>query len=180
VLFSEGIEHLDAQISALEEMARVLRPGGVLVVTTPNLLNLSARLNFMLTGHAHGRRAAAVSAAQYWGGTGAEDDEIYFGHVFLINAYQLRFYLEHAGFQLVAVDTARYSLNSLLLAPILYPAVWVATRRFLSRAKSKLSQEMRQTYLDQVLSPAVLFGKKLIVTAQKQQKGQRPKALVVS
>ena len=167
VLFSEGIEHLDSQIAALVEMARILRPGGILLVTTPNLLSLSARLNFLLIGHAHNRRAAVVSAAQYWGDSKTGDKSLYFGHVFLINAFQIKFYLEHAGFEIVDIDTARFSINSLLLAPVLYPAVWMATKRFLSRPKSKLSATLQQIYMDQILSPAVLFGKKLIVTARK-------------
>lgn len=168
ILFSEGIEHLDAQIAALEEMARIMKPGGVMLVTTPNLLNLSARLNFMLTGHAHTRRAAVVSPAQYWNDKKAETHEVYFGHVFLINAFQLRFYLEHAGFEIVDVDTARFSVNSILLSPLMFPAVWLATRRLLSRAKSKLTVQLQKNYVGQMLSPAVLFGKKLIVTARKQ------------
>ena len=168
ILFSEGIEHLDAQIAALEELARIIKPDGVLLVTTPNLLNLSARLNFLLMGHAHNRRAAVVSTAQYWGNSKTGDKDVYFGHVFLINAFQIRFYLEHAGFQIVDIDTTRFSVNSLLLAPLLYPAIWLATRRFLSRTKSKLSTTLQHSYMNQMLGPAVLFGKKLIVTARKR------------
>jgi ubiquinone/menaquinone biosynthesis C-methylase UbiE len=33
ILFSEGIEHLDAQLLSLQEMARVLKPAGTLIVT---------------------------------------------------------------------------------------------------------------------------------------------------
>jgi SAM-dependent methyltransferase len=168
ILFSEGIEHLDAQILCLKEMARILKPGGLLIVTTPNVLHIGGRLSFLLTGHAHRNRSPVVATSQYWGGTA---EEVYFGHVFLINAFQLRFYLEHAGFEVVGVDTTRYSINSVLLAPLLYPFVWLATRRLLgNKRKAKLSKEMKRSYIGQILSTQVMFGKKLIMVAKKQER----------
>jgi SAM-dependent methyltransferase len=45
VVFSEVIEHLaGSPLPAVREMARVLRPGGRLVITTPNQLYLKSRL----------------------------------------------------------------------------------------------------------------------------------------
>ena len=174
ILFSEGIEHLDAQVVCLKEMARILKSGGLLIVTTPNVLHLGARLSFLLTGHARRNRSPVVSTSQYWGGTAKEgqySEEVYFGHVFLINAFQLRFYLEHAGFEVVGVDTTRYSINSVLLAPLLYPFVWLATRRLLgNKRRVKLSKELKGSHMRQVLSPQVMFGKKLIMVAKKQEK----------
>jgi SAM-dependent methyltransferase len=174
ILFSEGIEHLDAQIFCLKEMARILRPGGLLIVTTPNVLHLTGRLSFLLTGHARRDRSPVVATSHYWGGTAKEEqdsEEVYFGHVFLINAFQLRWYLEYAGFEIVAVDTTRYSIYSVLLTPLLYPFVWLATRRLLgNKRKAKLSEEMKRSYMRQVLSPQVMFGKKLIMFAEKRER----------
>ncbi len=172
ILFSEGIEHLDAQIRCLKEMARILKPGGLLVVTTPNVLHLAGRMSSLLTGHAHNNRSPVVATAQYWADTskdGRDSEEPYFGHVFLINMFQLRFYLEHAGFEVVSVDTTRYSINSLFLAPLLYPFIWLSTRRLLgNKRKARLSKKMQANYMRQVLSPHVMFGKKLIMVAKKQ------------
>ncbi|MFT7462708.1 MAG: hypothetical protein ACI9EF_001050 [Pseudohongiellaceae bacterium] len=149
-------------------MARVLKPGGLMIVTTPNLLNIGARVNSMLVGHAHRHRSPVVSTAQYWSERPEDgSDNVYFGHVFLNNAFQLRFYLEHVGLQIKGVDTTRYSINSVLLAPLLYLPIWRTTRKLLTGRKAKLSKAQRQTYLDQVLSPHTLFGKKLIMVAVK-------------
>lgn len=170
VLFSEGIEHLDAQVAALREMARVLRPGGFLVVTTPNVLNLAARLGAMLTGHPHPARALVVRTAGTWGRSPEDGSEVYFGHVFLIHALQLRFYLEHAGFEVTGVDSARWSFNSVLLWPALGPLVWISTRLALRNRRTKAPPALRREILGQVCSPAVLFGRKLILTARRRER----------
>ncbi|WYX52095.1 class I SAM-dependent methyltransferase [Achromobacter xylosoxidans] len=44
VVCQEGIEHLPNQLLALQEFHRVLKPGGTLVITTPNISNLVGRL----------------------------------------------------------------------------------------------------------------------------------------
>ena len=178
VLFSEGIEHLDAQVAALAEMARVLKPGGVLIVTTPNVLHLEGRLGRLLTAHAYRNRTMVVETSAYWsgdpppgGGTAPPPAggtaSTYFGHVFLIDAFQLRFYLTHVGLELVEVDTTRYSWKSLLLAPFLYPLVWWATRALLARKRSQVPPELQLRLRREILSPAVLFGRKLIMVARK-------------
>ena len=173
VLFSEGIEHLDAQVAALGEMARVLKPGGVLIVTTPNVLHLEGRLGQLFTAHAYRNRAMVVETAAYWSGDpppGAGTASTYFGHVFLIDAFQLRFYLTHVGLEVVEVDTTRYSWKSLLLAPFLYPPVWWATRALLARKRSRVPPELQLRLRREILSPAVLFGRKLIMVARKSRK----------
>jgi SAM-dependent methyltransferase len=46
----ETIAHLDQTRPFLREIFRVLEPGGVAVVTTPNILTLPSRLRFLMTG----------------------------------------------------------------------------------------------------------------------------------
>lgn len=170
ILCSEGIEHIDNQIDLLNEFHRILKPGGILVVTTPNLLNLEGRLGLLLTGHAHRRRAMVVSTAAYWSEqplTNSKEENVYFGHVFLINIFQLRFFITHVGLEVLRVDTTRYSLRSLLLAPLLYIPVSWATRKLLRQKRSKVPPELQQQILKEVLGGPVLFGRKLIMDACK-------------
>jgi len=51
VLLVEVIEHLEAPWSALRKAARLLAPGGRIVVSTPNLATLRNRLELGLRGH---------------------------------------------------------------------------------------------------------------------------------
>src|SRR5262249_54850648 len=50
LLCREGIEHLEDQMGFLRECARVVKPGGRLILTTPNLMHLAARMSAFLTG----------------------------------------------------------------------------------------------------------------------------------
>lgn len=167
ILHSEGIEHVDNQVAVLAELARVLKPGGVLIVTTPNVLNLEGRVLGMLSGH--NRFAGVVAEARaYWPTDGAPEpiEETYFGHVFLINPFQLRFYLIHVGLEITEVDTARYSINSVLLAPM-YPLVWLATTALLRHPRSRVSPAKQREIRKQMLCSSLLFGRKAIMAATK-------------
>ena len=50
VLSMEGIEHFENQTGFVRECARVLRPGGLLILSTPNVLTMSARASQFFTG----------------------------------------------------------------------------------------------------------------------------------
>ena len=50
VCFLEAIEHTENPYNAVREIARVLKPGGTLIMSTPNYLNIERRLKFLVTG----------------------------------------------------------------------------------------------------------------------------------
>lgn len=50
VISTEGIEHLENHFSFLREAHRILKPGGVLVLTTPNTTALRSRVRFFGSG----------------------------------------------------------------------------------------------------------------------------------
>lgn len=48
IIFAETIEHLARPNHALSEIHRVLKPGGIIIITTPNLTSLPNRIKFCL------------------------------------------------------------------------------------------------------------------------------------
>ncbi len=56
VIMLEVIEHLADIPHALDEIARVLKPGAVAIITTPNRLNITSRIHYLLSGFYKGRR----------------------------------------------------------------------------------------------------------------------------
>jgi 2-polyprenyl-3-methyl-5-hydroxy-6-metoxy-1,4-benzoquinol methylase len=65
VLSSDVIEHLESPGAALREIARVLRPDGIAVISFPNSWNLLERVRYLLTGKFRRFRSERVSGA--WG-----------------------------------------------------------------------------------------------------------------
>lgn len=169
VLNSEGIEHISSQIALLQEFYRILKPGGILIVTTPNLLSLEGRVGLLLTGHARRRHALVYPTArtQKPMPNPSMEEDIYFGHAFLINIFQLRYYLTHARFEILSVDTTRYSWRSLLLLPLLYIPVRWATQKLVCGKRSRIPPGLQREILGEVLSGSVLLGRKLIMVARK-------------
>lgn len=165
VLCSEGIEHSCRQLDLIGEFARVLEPGGTLLITTPNILNLRARLSFLLSGHRSLKGGPIGELSQAPGAS--PDGRVYIGHVFLVSYFALRFMLKAAGLARIRVATAKYSPTSLLLAPLLWLPVRLATGRLLRRLRAEGRGDMAAEMLAHVMAAEMLFGKKLILLAQK-------------
>ncbi len=175
VLSMEGIEHFENQTGFVRECARVLRPGGWLLLTTPNVLTLSARASHLLTGgrllkHGFINEVSTLRAR--------EKRRLYHGHAFLIDAFRLRYLLRIAGLERIELRGTTLSKSSLLLAPLL-PAIHLATHLAASRSRARLRRAGRPApdrSLERELahlarSRALLFRKKLIVLARKPAGG---------
>lgn len=50
VLSVETIEHLENTYLFINEIYRVLKPGGLLIITTPNVTNIFSRIKFLING----------------------------------------------------------------------------------------------------------------------------------
>ncbi|HEY5624516.1 MAG TPA: methyltransferase domain-containing protein [Gammaproteobacteria bacterium] len=49
----EVVEHIDGHETLFREISRVLRPGGIFLFSTPNILSLKSRVMFLFTGYAY-------------------------------------------------------------------------------------------------------------------------------
>jgi 2-polyprenyl-3-methyl-5-hydroxy-6-metoxy-1,4-benzoquinol methylase len=172
----EGIEHVDAQHRLVQELQRVLKPGGTLIVSTPNVLCLRSRTAYLLAGQRTVR--SFVDEFTEVHDQSADGQRVYHGHVFMISYFQLRYALHNNGFRIQRLLSAATSPTSLALAPFLTPFVALytllaarhAARRFSAMADDcRIPQATPRPYPEivrHVLSPALLFGNITIVEAR--------------
>lgn len=172
VLSREGIEHFENQAGFLRECARVLRPGGRIVLTTPNVMHLAARLSALLTGQRTMRRGLANEVETL---RARSAGRFYHGHIFLIDYFRLRYLMRLAGFGGIELYTDRFSPSSLALAwivPVMYAASRGAVVAFGRKARQHrravAPPEVTAEIMRHVFSPALLFGKRMIVSALRE------------
>jgi len=145
----ESIEHLENPHNLVREFFRVLRPGGALIVTTPNVMSLESRLQNLFLGW-------PVHFA-HWVHRTAEEDPLNF-HINPVSYLELQKILRDSGFKVETIATNRLLRRRRLMMP-LASLVRRATTTWLSRRKIEGFRE--------ILSDELLFGKLLIVKARK-------------
>lgn len=173
ILFQEGIEHLPDQLQPLREMNRALKPGGTLIVTTPNYSNMRARWSYLLNESEYFRYMPPNEFEGVWMAH-AETDQLYFGHVFNIGIQKLRTLGRFAGFELTRVHPTRISNTAFFLWLIGWPAVLLANllayRRALRNPPAAPGTGRRESLKEQLrlgISPGILCSGHLIVEFTK-------------
>lgn len=155
-LFStEGIEHLENHYSFLREMCRILKPGGILVLTTPNINALRSRVRFFGSGF-FGRDSRPLN----------ESSRHPLHHIGLATFAELRYELRMSGFQLIQTRHTHIKAVSYLYA-IYAPWMWLYTRLAFRREKDPTQRKRNEEIAGTLLSPSVLFGECLMLIARK-------------
>lgn len=171
----EGIEHVMDRHRTLQSLRRVMRPGGRLFITTPNLLSLRGRAAYALAG----QRAFKSYIDEYTSVWGYSPDRtrVYHGHAFLVTYFQLRYSLHHCGFRVESLWPSNWSVLSLLLsplAPLVAAATWMSQRPAKKRFEvwkraGAMPAETPPPYAEMfrhLLSPSMLFNATLIIEAR--------------
>jgi len=157
VVSVDGIEHLTRPFDFLSECARVLRPGGALVLCTPNTSSLRSRWRHLLTGF-HNKGKTPLDEAN--------PNPLH--HITLVSFPDLRYRLHTRGLKLAAVRANQVKAASWLYLPWV-PLAWLATAWVFAReekdpAVRRQNREVRR----QMFSLPVLFGELLVVKAVKR------------
>jgi SAM-dependent methyltransferase len=155
VFCTEGIEHLENHFSFLRETCRILKPGGILLLTTPNITALRSRVRFLGSGF-FGRDSRPLNE------TGRHP----LHHIGLATFPELRYELQVSGFRLVEVSHTHIKPISYLYA-IYAPWMWLYTRLAFRKEKDPVQRKRNKEILSTLLSPSVLFGECLLFVAKK-------------
>jgi SAM-dependent methyltransferase len=155
VFCTEGIEHLENHFSFLREIRRTLKPGGILVLTTPNITALRSRVRFFGSGF-FGRDSRPLNEAARHP----------LHHIGLATFPELRYKLHVSGFQLMKVGHTHVKPVSYLYV-LFAPWMWLYTRIAFRKEKDDAQRERNKEILAALLSPSALFGECLLLIAKK-------------
>jgi SAM-dependent methyltransferase len=156
----ETIEHLENFRAVVREIYRVLKPGGMAVISTPNILNLRSRLRYFSSGFYNLFGPLAPEESRLPGPR---------GHITPVNWFYLAHALVSSGFQNIHATVDKYQRRSIpafvfLAIPIRVMDLTVHRRD--ARKYQTLNDDNRWA-VRLMNSRDLLLGRTLIVTAAK-------------
>ena len=155
----EGVEHLENQWILARNLYRILKPGGVLILTTPNIVNFRSRVRYFLEGRYEFFKRPLVC-----GVSTAHDLDTY--HIAPVSYFELQFILERAGFSIKELHANKYSSRnavSMLLRPV-FKLIY-AYKDY--RDKKRNRGDYAKLYKT-ILSDEIYYGETLIIVAEKK------------
>lgn len=114
VTATEVIEHLEHYRETLREFFRVLKPGGICILTTPNVLNLNSRLRYLWFGFPNLFGPLPVKNSKLYS-TG--------GHINPVTSFHVAHALLDAGFASVTFASDKSQRSSVAKALIFAPLI---------------------------------------------------------
>jgi len=158
VVLMEVVEHLRNPYSVMAEINRVLKPGGRLIISTPNILNLKSRLRFLFEGSYEYFREPPLDQAHN------PKETIPNLHIVPYRYHELEFLLSDTGF---SVEKVLSSFKDRSIAALLIPLIrfqaWQKTRRSLKKDGLDFTRINRI-----ILSSQLLFSRHLVIVSSKK------------
>jgi len=145
----EGLEHIENPQQAMREFARMLKPGGHLIVSVPNILNIEERLKWLIHGYTSHFKPISRAAAERLR-TEYDDRVEIAAHVNPIAYSELRYILEKNGFEVLTAHRDKAKANAWLYWPL------VGIIKLIAKLTPKERRSERWT--DELVSKEVLLG----------------------
>ena len=156
----EVVEHVENQFAFARELFRILKPGGVAIVSTPNVLNVNSRWRNLHSGFAVLFDPLMLSST---------DPVHTSGHINPVSYYYLAYQLRRAGFASTSVTYDRFKLSAKLLLIVCGPVIWIGNqllRRKLNARKPEVASE-NASILKELWSIEMLTSRSVIAIARK-------------
>ncbi|MFN3849991.1 MAG: class I SAM-dependent methyltransferase [Spirosomataceae bacterium] len=167
VLLMETIEHIPNQYQLLNEIGRILKKGGILVLTKPNNSNISSRFaNLWLEAERSDMFLPNEKSV-----IGYDNERIYLGRIFLLGAIKLRTLAGLAGLKVQKVHKNQFGISSLLWFILIGWYYYIRTGLTYSKLKRKLPDYELEPLKEQHelnRNSTILFHKHLCMTFIKQ------------
>lgn len=157
VVSVEVIEHIENHFTFARELVRVTRPGGRIIITTPNTLSLSSRWHSFLYGYCD---CAPLPLDPH-------KTDYFMQHINPIGLPRLLFLLERNGARLENLSTNRLRRGSLILLPLV-PLLALALRLKLRKRRHHSKRALHDRHLRWMLSPSNLLGRITIAEAVRR------------
>ncbi len=155
VLCQEGIEHLQDQFFIISEFNRILKKGGILIISTPSISNLRSKLAHFFLETENFKKLPYNETDSLWRIDKKDNQtKIYFGHLFLITCSKLLTLSKLNGFSLNQQIFTKMSTSSFVTFIVTYPLIiffnlfsyYKYLRNKNDRTKTK-DDIMRETFL---------------------------------
>lgn len=160
VTFSEVVEHVENYRALLREAFRVTASGGVLVLTTPNVLNVNSRVRYLVSGFAN-----------LFGPLPVRNDKLYStgGHITPIPYFYLAHALLDAGFDKVELSIDKVQKTSVFWLILLAPFIFSGRHRFMTRERKRFKTitPENEPHVAAHFSWPLLIGRTIVVSAHK-------------
>jgi len=160
VISIEVLEHLENHTQFIKELLRVTKPGGHVILTTPNVLSLTSRWHFFLYGYTDCAPCPLDPRLENY----------FLEHINPISLPEIMFHVERFGGELVDLTTNRRRRSSWLPMILLYPLLAVALRGKFLRGKHKDLHGLYRRHIKWVLHPASMLGRITIAVARKRDR----------
>ena len=165
VISQEGIEHLTNQVHAFKEFSRILKINGKLIVTCPNGSSLTSKVSRLFGECERYNRLMAPNLVDSIWFKEDENDKIYFGHLFIPTATQLRLFALIQGFHLEKIYFSELKISNLFWMILFYPFILVSQTLNFMKNKRKYpygSEELAQVFRLSI-NPKVLVDGSLVM-----------------
>jgi ubiquinone/menaquinone biosynthesis C-methylase UbiE len=160
VVCVEGLEHIENPSNAIREFSRILRSGGHLVISVPNIMNIEERLKWLFSGYtSHFKPLSAQALRDHHHHEIGNADEIAL-HINPIGYSELRYLLEKSGFELAGVHRDKSKGRGWMFAPL------TGLIRLASRFTPKHKRDVR--WSDELNSSEVLDGGNTLIFVAKK------------